>query len=157
MSKSRRILLNTTLSLALGTTACMGHHPLFGCGLSLDPAHCNLVQGPVSIGNAMDPEDTVPDIRRGLLPGTTVKMSSFVVGIDGTILLRVNGQIQYRDEVHWHSSDKSVAPLERVLDARGVARALVVGKKVGIATISVNVSGQRDSVTVTVAPDSVRH
>src|SRR6266481_6354778 len=62
MSRDRRILLNTTLSLALGTTACMGHHPLFGCGLSLDPAHCNLVQGPVSIGNAADPGDTVPDI-----------------------------------------------------------------------------------------------
>ncbi len=153
MSRGRRILLNTTLSLSLGTTACMGHHPLFGCGLSLDPAHCNLVQGPVSIGNAADPGDTVPDILRGRLQGTTVKMSSYHIGIDGTILLRINGRIQYIDEVRWHSSDKHVATVEWV----DFTKARVIGKKAGIATISVNVSGQRDSVTVTVTPDSARH
>ncbi|HZI23361.1 MAG TPA: hypothetical protein VFD76_12605 [Gemmatimonadales bacterium] len=35
--------------------------------------------------------------------------------------------------------------------------AWVVGKKAGIATISVNVSGQRDSVTVTVSDNPVPH
>ena len=168
ISKSRRMLLITPLSLALGATACLGHHPLLGCGLSMDPAHCNLVQGPVSIGSATDPvpgsapehKDSVPDILKGhgetilgAVQRPPVKGPPFFISVGDTIWLRINGQIQYIDEVHWHSSDKSVATVEWV----GITRGRVVGKKAGIATISVNVSGQRDSVTVTVTPDSVRH
>lgn len=171
MSTSRRMLLITPLSLALGATACLGHHPLLGCGLSMDPAHCNLVQGPVSIGSAADtvpgsaPEhkDSVPEILKGHGETTLGRVHTwqrrpakgppFFVGVGDTILLRINGQIQYIDEVRWHSSDKRVATVEPWLPDRG----LVVSKKAGIATISVNVSGQRDSVTVTVTPDSARH
>ncbi len=171
MSTSRRMLLITPLSLALGATACLGHHPLLGCGLSMDPAHCNLVQGPVSIGSAADtvpgsaPEhkDSVPEILTGHGETTLGRVHTwqrrpakgppFFVGVGDTILLRINGQIQYIDEVHWHSSDKSVATVEWWPPDQG----LVVCKKAGIATISVNVSGQRDGVTVTVTPDSARH
>jgi len=135
----------------------------------MDPAHCNLVQGPVSIGSAEDPvagsapehRDSVPDILKGhgetmlgrvdTLQRRRAQGPPFFVRLGDTIRLRINGQIQYVDEVRWHSSNKSVATVVWI----DLDRARVVGKKAGIATISVNVSGQRDSVTVTVAPDSV--
>jgi len=137
----------------------------------MDPAHCNLVQGPVSIGSAADPvpgsapehKDSVPDILKGHGETTLGRVHTwqrrpakgppFFVGVGDTILLRINGQIQYIDEVRWHSSDKSVATVEWWPPDQG----LVVCKKAGIATISVNVSGQGAGVTVNVAPDSVHH
>ena len=66
MNKSRRMLLITQLSLALGATACLARHPLLGCGVALDPAYCKRVQTPVSIGSAVDPKDSVrtPPYRR---------------------------------------------------------------------------------------------
>ena len=172
MSKGRRVLLNTTLSLALGTTACLARHPLLGCGVAWDPAYCKLVQGPVSIGSAADPvpgrapehKDSVPDILKGhgetWLGGAPTwrnrpaKGPPFRVGVGDTIGLRVNGWIKYIDEVRWHSSDPSVATVEWWFDFDD---AQVVGKKAGTAMIWVNVSGQRDSATVTVTPDSARH
>jgi len=171
MSKSRRMLLITPLSLALGATACLARHPLLGCRFSLDPEYCKLVQGPVSIGSAADavpgsaPEhkDSVPDILKGHGETTLERVPTwrhrpakgppFRVGVGDTIGLRVNGGIKYLDEVRWHSSDESVATVEWWFRPD---QGQVVGKKAGIATISVNVSGQRDSVTVTVTPDSAR-
>jgi len=40
-------------------------------------------------------------------------MSSYHIGIDGTILLRITDD-SIHDEVHWHSSDKHVATVEWV-------------------------------------------
>jgi len=154
MSKGHRILLNTTLSLALGTTACLARHPLLGCRFSLDPEYCKLVQGPVSIGSAVDPKDSVPEVLKGHGQSRPAKGPPFRVGVGDTIGLRVNGWIKYIDEVRWHSSDPSVATVEWWFDFDD---AQVVGKKAGTAMIWVNVSGQRDSATVTVTPDSARH
>jgi hypothetical protein len=159
MSRHHGILLITTLSVAVGTPACMGHHPFLGlCGLSIDPAHCNLIQGPVSIRSAADSEVpiSVRDVQNGRSVGRAVsaaKNSSFLVGVGGALFLRINGKIQYFDEVDWHSSDKRVATVEWW----SATQARVVGKRAGIATISVNVSGQRDSVTVTVSDNPVPH
>src|SRR5713101_8019040 len=110
MSKGRRIVLNTTLSLALGTTACMWHRaPLGLCRLSMYPAQCNVVQGPVSIGSADDPvpgtapehKDSVPDVLKGhgetMLGGVQrppVEGPPFFVSLGDTIWLRINGKIQ---------------------------------------------------------------
>src|SRR5437016_5761202 len=112
MSKGRRILLNTTLSVTLGTTGCMGHRVPFGlCGLSMDPAHCNLVQGPVSIGSATDPvpgsapehKDSVPDILKGhgetilgAVQRPPVKGPPFFISVGDTIWLRINGRSEER-------------------------------------------------------------
>ena len=170
MNKARGILLITTLTLTVITTACMGHHPLlFGCTFSIDPANCNLVQGPVSIESGVDTvpgiapyhEDSVPDGLKGH-GETTLDLSTwqlhrakgppYFVGVGDTILLRIKGQIQYIAEVRWHSSDKRVATVEPWLPDQ----ALVLSRKAGIATISVNVSGQRDSVPVTVSANPVQ-
>lgn len=83
--------------------------------------------------------------RLWLTMGGSGKGPPFVIGVADTIRLRVNGQIQYIDEVHWHSSEKRVATVEWV----DFTQAEVVGKRAGVTTISVNVSGQRDGVTVT--------
>src|SRR6266550_978233 len=117
MSKSRRMLLITPLSLALGATACLARHPLLGCRFSLDPEYCKLVQGPVSIGSAADPvpgsapehKDSVPDILKGHGETTLERVPTwrhrpakgppFRVGVGDTIGLRVNGGIKYLDEV----------------------------------------------------------
>ncbi len=167
MNKSRRMLLITQLSLALGATACLARHPLLGCGVALDPAYCKRVQTPVSIGSAVDPKDSVKDsaVPEGLrghgqtrLGGAPTwrdrpaKGPPFRVGVGDTIGLRVNGWIKYIDEVRWQSSDPSVATVEWWFR---FDQALVVGKKAGIAIISVNVSGQRDSVTLTVSDSAV--
>ena len=92
------------------------------------------------------------------------------VGVGDTIRLTYDGVNGFaraypQDHPKWSSSDESIATVERFRekeDWRHYYEAFVVGRKPGTAMIRLRVadgifSHKRDSVMVTVTPDSLRH
>jgi hypothetical protein len=73
----------------------------------------------------------------------------FEVAVGGTLRLRIEGVVM-PGHIHWTSSDTSVAALRADFP---FTDELVVGKKLGSVTVSLEVDGQRDSITVTVRPE----
>lgn len=100
-------------------------------------------QGPVLIVNAEGP-DSVRDTLRARL----ATQPPFEVAVGGTLRLRIEGVVM-PGHIHWTSSDTSVAALRADFP---FTDELVVGKKLGSVTVSLEVDGQRDSITVTVRP-----
>ena len=131
----------------LGTGGCFKAWGPCGTLAESPPSSCFEKQGPIALTHLV--EDSVYGFLEHAGP--------FTVSIGDTARLRIRGLL-YVQGIAWGSTDESTAtvkatqrPPDRSVEAR------VAGKRAGTTTIWVTGNGQRDSVMVTVRPQTAAH
>ena len=143
MSLDPRKLLATILVI-LWTGGCFKAWGPCGTLAESPPSSCFEKQGPIALNHLV--EDSVYGFLEHAGP--------FTVSIGDTVRLRIRGLL-YVQGIAWGSTDEGTAtvkPTQRRSDLSVEAR--VVGKGAGTTTIWVRGNGQRDSVVVTVRPQT---